>query len=136
MAALEPLRLTSLDYQLETAQINIHNLRLRTYIGFNPEELSKQQDVIIQAQLNYRADEACSTDNEFTAVNYKTITKAIIQHVECGKFRLLEKLAADLLELAMENSQVLSASVTVDKPNALRFSDSVGITLKASRQQT
>ena len=31
------------------ATITIRNLRLRTYIGFKPEELEKKQDVIINA---------------------------------------------------------------------------------------
>jgi D-erythro-7,8-dihydroneopterin triphosphate epimerase len=37
---------------LSNATINIHNLRLRTYIGFNPEELEKQQDVVINLEIN------------------------------------------------------------------------------------
>jgi hypothetical protein len=35
----------------DDAIINIHDLRLRTYIGFNPEELSKRQDVVVIAQV-------------------------------------------------------------------------------------
>jgi D-erythro-7,8-dihydroneopterin triphosphate epimerase len=54
--------------------------------------------------------------------------------VENGQFRLLEKLAAELLALVMSNGEVTRAQITVDKPHALRFSDSVGITLSASRQ--
>jgi D-erythro-7,8-dihydroneopterin triphosphate epimerase len=60
---------------MHTAIINIKNLRLRTYIGFNPEELQKQQDVVINAELHYPADLACETDDQENAVNYKVITK-------------------------------------------------------------
>lgn len=118
---------------MHTAIINIKNLRLRTYIGFNPEELQKQQDVIINAEIHYPADLACETDDQTNAVNYKDITKRMIGWVEDGKFKLLEKLSADLLEIAMEHEHVQYAKVSVDKPHALRFADSVSITMEGRR---
>lgn len=115
------------------AAIKIQQLRLRTYIGFNPEELEKRQDVVIDAEIYYPASKPCETDDEMTAVDYKVITKAMIQHVEEGRFKLLEKLTADLLEIAMENTLVSRATVTVAKPHALRFADSVSVSLSAKR---
>jgi len=118
---------------MTTAIINIKNLRLRTYIGFNPEEVQKQQDVIINAEIHYPADLACATDSENNAVNYKVITKKMIALVEEGQFKLLERLAADLLAIALEHPDVSYASVSVDKPHALRFADSVSITMTSSK---
>lgn len=115
------------------AAINIQQLRLRTYIGFNPEELEKKQDVVINAEIYYPASQPCETDDETTAVDYKVITKAMIQHVEDGHFKLLEKLTSDLLEIAMQNPLVTGATVTVEKPHALRFADSVSVSLSAKR---
>lgn len=115
------------------ARINITNLRLRTYIGFNPEERTKQQDVVVNAEIHYRADPAFASDDEKDALNYKIITKRMISHIEQGRFNLLEKLAADLLAIATESEQVSFAEVRVDKPHALRFADSVSVTLSASR---
>lgn len=119
----------SQHYEIDSAVINVKNLRLRTYIGFNPEELDKRQDITINAEIHYDAVQACCSDDEAMALDYKIITKEIIAHVENGKFRLLEKLTADLLAIAMSQENVLKARLTVDKPNALRFSDSVSITL-------
>jgi D-erythro-7,8-dihydroneopterin triphosphate epimerase len=53
---------------MTTAIINIKNLRLRTFIGFNPDEVQKQQDVIINAEIHYPADLACATDSENNAL--------------------------------------------------------------------
>ena len=116
------------------ARINISNLRLRTYIGFNPEEKTKQQDVIVNAEIRYRADPAFASDDEADALNYKSITKRMIHHIENGRFQLLEKLTADLLAIASESEQVSFAEVRVDKPHALRFADSVSVTLCATRE--
>ena len=120
--------------RISEATINICNLRLRTYIGFNPEEISKQQDVIVNAVIRYRADPAFDSDDADDALNYKIITKHMIHHIEHGRFHLLEKLTADLLTIATESELVSYAEVKVDKPHALRFADSVSVTLSASRE--
>ncbi len=119
--------------QIEPARIDIANLRLRTYIGFNPEEKTKLQDVVINATIFYRAERAFASDEAADALDYKVITKRMIEHVENGRFQLLEKLASDLLAIAIESQQVSRAEIRVDKPHALRFADSVAVTLAASR---
>jgi D-erythro-7,8-dihydroneopterin triphosphate epimerase len=114
------------------AHIHIENLRLRTFIGFNPDELEKKQDVVINLELDYPADLACASDEAEDALNYKTITKAVIRLVEEGRFKLLEKLCSDVLDLVLSHPEVVSARVKVEKPHALRFADSVSITLRAT----
>ncbi len=118
---------------IEPAEIHISNLRLRTFIGFNPEELEKKQDVVINVKIRYDARAACSSDSELEALDYKVITKSIISHVESGRFKLLEKLCADVLDLAMKDLAVEDAKVVVEKPHALRFADAVSVTLSAQR---
>ena len=112
------------------ATITIKNLRLRTYIGFNTEEIEKQQDVVINIQIRYEVSDEVLHDKVEGALNYKTVTKKVIWHVEQGRFLLLEKLVADILAISSEHPSVRQAEVTVDKPHALRFADSVSLTLK------
>lgn len=111
------------------AIITITNLRLRTFIGFNEEEKSKQQDIVINAEVHYPANKLCLSDNVENALNYKTICKDIISHVESGRFLLLEKLTSDVLGICVDHPWVNFAKVTIDKPHALRFADSVSLTL-------
>ncbi|NOI57053.1 dihydroneopterin triphosphate 2'-epimerase [Vibrio coralliilyticus] len=111
------------------AIITITNLRLRTYIGFNEEEKKKQQDIIINAAIHYPANKLCLEDNIDNALNYKTICKGIINHVENGRFLLLEKLTSDVLGICIDHPWVSYAQVKIDKPHALRFADSVSLTL-------
>ena len=115
------------------ARIRIKNLRLRTFIGINEEEINNRQDVVVNATIFYRADDAVVINEIEHALNYRTITKAIISHVESNRFALLERLTQDVLDIVMRNEQVHYAEVEVDKPHALRFSDSVSITLSATR---
>lgn len=115
---------------LSNAIINITNLRLRTYIGFNQEEREKQQDVIINIEIQYPASHGFSEDDVDKALNYKTITKQVIKHVEEGRFLLLEKLVSDVLEICTSHPWTVYAKVTIDKPHALRFADSVSLSLE------
>ncbi|MEM9057895.1 MAG: dihydroneopterin triphosphate 2'-epimerase [Pseudomonadota bacterium] len=112
------------------ATIRIQNLRLRTLVGFNPEERVKKQEVVINAEIAYTPPAGVFEDRVEEALNYKTITKAIIALVEGGQFLLLEKLVADVLEICTSDPIVRRASVTIDKPHALRFADSVSLTLE------
>ena len=115
------------------ARIRIKNLRLRTYIGINEDEIRNKQDILINVTLFYPAEDAVTINDINHALNYRTITKEIIQHVEENRFALLERLTQEVLDCVMRHEQVRYAEVEVDKPHALRFSESVSITLTAHR---
>jgi D-erythro-7,8-dihydroneopterin triphosphate epimerase len=114
-------------------KIRIKELKLRTYIGFNPEERQKKQDVTINICFQYDAEKAAESDDVESAVNYKTITKQIIKFVEENQFLLLEKMTSDICQLILENKNIQFVEVEVDKPHALRFADSVSATVSHSR---
>jgi len=109
------------------ATIHIRNLRLRTFIGFNPEEMQKQQDVVINIEINYMINESVLRDQVEDVLNYKVITKRVIEHVEQGRFLLLENLVADVLAICSDHPGINFTRVSVDKPHALRFADSVSL---------
>ena len=120
------------DHDLAT--IRIKNLRLRTYIGIKEDEIQNRQDVLINAVIRYRADNAVAFNHIEQALNYRTITKAVIALVEENRFLLLERMTREVLDLIMSHEAVLTAQVEIDKPHALRFADSVSVTLSASRE--
>lgn len=117
------------------ATIQIKNLRLSTFIGFNSGERSKKQGVVIDSSIRHQPDASVFQDEVEGALDYKALTKAIIKHVREGRFLLLEKLVNDLVLICSERPSVLQAIVTVEKPHALRFADSVSLTLEYDRNQ-
>ena len=119
---------------LNDAIIRIKNLRLRTYIGIKEDEIKNKQDVVVNVVIHYDGARATDSDQIDDALNYKGITKAIIKLVEDNRFYLLEKLTADVLAIASEHPWVKYAQVEVDKPHALRFSDSVSLTLSCTKE--
>jgi D-erythro-7,8-dihydroneopterin triphosphate epimerase len=117
----------------DLAIIRLKNLRLRTHIGIKDDEINNRQDVVINAVIRYRADKAVVFHHIEEALNYRTLTKQVIALVEENRFLLLERMTREVLDLIMAHEQVLAAEVEIDKPHALRFADSVSITLSESR---
>lgn len=116
------------------AVIRVKNLLVRTYIGFNPEELVNKQDVVINLEIEADVPaEAIEADEPEGIFDYKTITKKIITLVQDGQFKLLEVLTQRILDTIMEDNLVRRARVEVDKPHALRFAESVSCEMEARR---
>ncbi len=113
--------------------IRIKNLRLRAIIGVHDWERTIKQNVVINAHIEFDGADAILTDQIEKTLDYKTITKRFVDIVESSKYFLIETLADRLLESVMEDSRVERASIEVDKPRALRFTDSVSATATSDR---
>ncbi|HHQ6573623.1 TPA: dihydroneopterin triphosphate 2'-epimerase [Serratia fonticola] len=120
--------------QQPDAIIRIKNLRLRTFIGIKEEEINNRQDVLINVAIHYPADKARNSEDISDALNYRTITKAIIRHIEDNRFALLEKLTQDVLDIVKQHPWVTYAEVEIDKLLALRYTDSVSMTMSYRRE--
>ena len=122
-----------MDYTISPATVRITNLRLEAVIGCNEWERHQSQEVIINIAMTFDASGAVASDTLETTLDYRAVKKRIIASVKKSSFNLLESLTARVLSLVMENDRVVSATVTVDKPKALRFADSVSVTLTGER---
>lgn len=116
-------------------QIHIKDLLLRTIVGINDEERRNKQDVLINITMYTNHADAVSDDIS-DVVNYRTITKQVIKLVEASQFFLVEKMALEIVDICLANPRVERAVVTVEKPGALRFARSVGVTVDRSRTES
>ena len=115
-----------------TDKVHIKDLLLRTIVGINDEERRNKQDVLINITLH--ADHSAAISDDLSdVVNYRTITKQIVERVENSRFYLVEKMVAEIADLCLENPRVERVRVSVEKPGALRFARSVGITIERGR---
>lgn len=114
----------------------IKDLLVRGIIGINPEERVNKQDILINATLWADTRRAGETDNVEFAVNYRTAAKAIIAHIEENQPLLVERLVADLVRICMATNDAIQAiEMTVEKPGAVRFAQSVGVTIFRTRTE-
>ena len=114
-------------------KIIIRDLLLRGIIGINPDERVKLQDILINIVIWADIRKAAASDAIEDAVDYKTITKRVIQHVEDSSDFLVEKLVTDIARLIIMEYGVERVMVRVEKPTALRFAESVGIEIERTR---
>ncbi len=116
-----------------TDRILIKDLLLRTIIGINDDERTERQDVLVNLIVETDTRTAGQSDDIADAVNYRTLTKQIIQLVETSRFLLVERLAEEIARVCLADSRIERVRVTVEKPQALRFARSVGIEIERSR---
>lgn len=115
-------------------KIIIKDLLMRGIIGINPDERVKRQDILVNIVLHADISRAAETDDIEYAVNYKTISKQVIERVEEGSDFLVEKLVTDLARMILvDHPAVQKVQVRVEKPGALRFAQSVGIEIERTR---
>ena len=114
-------------------RIFIRDLALRCIIGLYPEERKNKQDVIINVVMDTDLRAAGKSDSLNDTVDYKAIKLAILDFVENSSFNLIESLAEGIAAICQKDARVQSATVTIDKPGALRFCRSVAVEVTRSR---
>ena len=114
-------------------RIIVRDLLVRGIVGINPEERRAKQDVVINLELDVDTRAAASSDDIADAVNYRTVCKRIIEHVESATPFLVERLAADVAHIVLSEFGVEKVRVRIEKPGALRFARSVGIEIERTR---
>ena len=115
-------------------RVLIKDLLLRTIIGVNESERDNLQDVLLNITLEADLRAAGRSDDIADAVNYRTVTKEVIAHVEASSHFLVEKLAAEVARICLRHDGVNRVTVRVEKPGALRFADSVGVEITRTRE--
>jgi len=115
-------------------QIRISDLLVSGILGINPDERVNRQDILVNATLWADTRPAAASDDIADAVNYRTITKRLIEHIEHGDPMLVERLVAELVDLCFQTDpRIDQVEMTVEKPGALRHARSVGITIRRTR---
>ncbi len=105
----------------------IRDLLIRGIIGVNDWEREKKQDIVINLSLSVDARAPGESDDVADVLNYRTLTKRVIAHVETAEPYLVEALAHQIARIAIVDFGAVRARVRVEKPGALRYARSVGI---------
>lgn len=104
-----------------TDKLRIHELAVRCQVGVTAAERNKPQVLLITVTMHADLAKACRTDQFRDTVDYKAVKLAILNELENKSFRLIERVAQRVAELALHDSRVLCVEVQVRKPGALRF---------------
>jgi FolB domain-containing protein len=118
---------------VSTDRIEIKDLLVRAIIGVNDWERRDRQDVLINLTLHVDLRTPGEHDALDGSVNYRSVAKRVIEGVESSRRQTLEALAADIARLCLGEPGVERVRVSVEKPHALRFARSVGVTIERGK---
>ena len=108
----------------------VRDLEIRAIIGINDWERRELQTILIDLDMACDARAAAAGEDIDKAVNYRSVSKAVMALTLEGKFLLVETLAERIAALIRDEFGVPWVRVRVRKPGAVRFSREVGIEIE------
>jgi FolB domain-containing protein len=114
-------------------KIFIKDLLVRGIIGINPDERERLQDILINITIFIDTRRAAETDNLEYSVSYSDLARKIKSHAEQAARLTVEALAHDLADICLQENGVEKVIVRVEKPEAVKFTRSVGIEIERER---
>ena len=114
-------------------KIFIKDLLVRGIIGINPDERERLQDILINITIFIDTRRAAETDDLEYSVSYSDLARKIKSHAEQAARLTVEALAQDLADICLQENGVEKVIVRVEKPEAVKFTRSVGIEIERER---
>lgn len=114
----------------------VRNLEARTVIGAHDWERQIKQQLVVNLEMATDIRPAADDDDLSKAVNYSSVSKAVIQYIEESSFQLVETLAERLAELVLIRFGVSWVRLELVKPRPLSGSHTVGVIIERRAGQT
>ena len=114
--------------------IRIRNLRLHGIVGALPHERHVPQPIIINAELQCANVTGSITDELPDTVDYAAVCDNFAKVVADHRDQLLESLAKRLLQAAVADERVVTARISVAKPQAIANAETVEVELFGYRK--
>jgi dihydroneopterin aldolase len=108
----------------------VRRLEAQAIIGINDWERRERQTVLVDLDMACDVAAAAADDDIEKAVNYRSVSKAVLQHLEESRHFLVETLAERIAEIVRKDFGVSWVRVRVSKPGAVRFSREVGVEIE------
>ena len=108
----------------------IHQLKITTLIGINPDERIHPQTLHMNIAMQYDVSDVAQADDIKHAVNYANVTLALEHLTATTQFNLIETLAERACETLLSQFSIHLVTLTIcKKPADMPSVDHVGITL-------
>ena len=112
----------------------IKDFIIEEIIGIHEHEKIKKQKIKFNVVLYVDQKTIPNEKNEKTIVNYEKITRKLEKLVKNKKYNFLESLAEDSFEEIFKDKRVNSVKIKIEKPDAIKKANSVGVEVFKSRK--
>jgi len=114
-------------------RVFIEDLRIQTVIGIFDWEREISQTISIDLEMAFDIRRAAKTDSIRDALDYKAVSKRLIQFVEGSDFQLVEALAEHCARIVLDEFPVVWLRLKLSKPGAVRGSSAVGVIIERGK---
>jgi dihydroneopterin aldolase len=108
----------------------IRDLRVDTVIGIYDWEREIRQTVVIDLEMGADVANAAQSDAIDDALDYKAVSKRLVDFVNGSEFQLVETLAERCAMIVLEEFQVPWVRLTLNKVGALSAARDVGVIIE------
>jgi dihydroneopterin aldolase len=108
----------------------IRELRIETVIGIYEWERKIKQPVILDLEMGTDITRAAASDAIEDTLDYKAVSKRLIEFVEASEFQLVETLAERCAEILLQEFQLPWIRLTLNKIGALSTARDVGVIIE------
>ncbi|MDQ6955114.1 MAG: dihydroneopterin aldolase [Mariprofundaceae bacterium] len=120
---------------MEHDLVLIEGLEVRTVIGIYDWEREIRQTVRLDIEMTWDISKAGKTDNIEDTLDYKAVSKRLIEFIEASSFGLIEKLAESCATILLQEFQVPWIRLKMSKPGAVRGSENVAVLIERGHKQ-
>lgn len=111
-------------------RVFIEDLRIQTVIGVFDWEREIQQIVSLDLEMAFDIAPSAASDDIHDTLDYKAVSKRLIQFVEGSEFQLVEALAEHCARIVLAEFPVRWLRLKLSKPGAVRGSSAVGVIIE------
>lgn len=108
----------------------IRNLRIETVIGIYDWEREIRQPVVLDLEMGADIARAAESDHIDDTLDYKAVSKRLIQFVEESEFQLVETLAERCADIVLDEFKVPWVRLTMNKIGAVSAARDVGVIIE------
>ena len=110
--------------------VYVRDLKIPTLIGIYEWERRIRQTLHFDLEMSADIARAAVSDDIKDALNYKAVTKRIIEFVSNSEFQLVETLAERVAGLVRDEFDVAWVRITLNKKGALTGATDVGVIIE------
>lgn len=110
--------------------IYLHDLKIECIIGIWEWERRVKQTIILDLDMAADIRRAATTDSIEDTLNYKAVSKRLIEFVGQSRYQLVETLAEKIAEILLTEFKLKWVRVRVNKKGAVRGAGDVGVIIE------
>ncbi|EGQ7950759.1 bifunctional dihydroneopterin aldolase/7,8-dihydroneopterin epimerase [Vibrio vulnificus] len=111
-------------------KVFIEQLEVITTIGVYDWEQQIKQKLVLDIEMAHDNRPAGKSDDVADALDYAQVSEAVLNHIESGRFLLVERVAEEVAELIMTQFSVPWIRIRLAKPGAVPQARAVGVVIE------